>query len=112
QLEHMLQPPAKRGAVAPKPGHFAEADVPRRTVEFLAEQVGNESIVAELHQLAAEAFFQVRDTHHRRDQDNRRPRLSVSSPDERALEILAFEFMRNCAFLAHDISFNSSASFA
>src|SRR5690348_363061 len=47
-LEHVLEAAAKPGAVLAKTLHLAEADVARRAVELLAEQVGDERIVAEL----------------------------------------------------------------
>ena len=80
--------------------------------EFPAEQVGDKRVVAELDQLAAEPRFEVRYAHHRRNQDDGRPRLSVAPPDEHALQLLALELMPDRAFLAHAISFASSASLA
>src|SRR5689334_12225192 len=108
----MLQPPAERGPVAPQPRHLAKAHVAGSAVEFLAEQVGDHRIVAELDQLAAEADLEVGDAHHRRDQDYGRARFSIASSDEHALEFLAFEFMAYAAFATHDISLASSASLA
>ena len=91
QLEHCQQPPAQRGAVGLQPVHLAEHRVARGAAEFLAEQVGDEGVVAELDQLPAEADLEVGDAHHGRDQDDRRPRLAVAAADEHALELLAFE---------------------
>ncbi len=108
----MLQPPPQRSAVASQPVHLAEAGVARRAAEFLAEQVGDERIVAELDQLPPKADLEVGDAHHRRDQDDRRPRLAVAPADEHAFQLLAFEIVRDRAVLAHAISLASSASFA
>ena len=108
----MQQPPPKRRAVALQPVHLAEHRVARGAAEFLAEQVGDQRIVAELDQLPAEADLEVGHAHHRRDQDHRRPRLAVAAADEHAFELLAFEIVRDRAFLAHAISLASSASLA
>ena len=108
----MLEPAAKRRAVGLQAGHLAEHRVARRAAEFLAEQVGDEGVVAELDELPAEADLEVGNAHHRRDQDHRRPRLAVAAADEHALELLALELVGNRAFLAHDNSLASSASFA
>ena len=105
----MLHPPAKRGAIAAQAGHLAEADVAFRAVEFLAEQVGDERVVTELDQLPPEADLELGHAHHRRHQDDRRPRLAVAAPDEHAFQALAFELMRDGAFLAHAASSNFSA---
>ena len=108
----MLEPAAKRGAVGAEACHLGEHRVARRAVEFLAEQVGDERIVAELDQLPSEAPLEVGNAHHRRDQDDRRPRLAVAPSDEGALQALALELVGDGTFLAHDISLASSASFA
>ena len=57
--EHMLEPPAKRRAVAAQPGHFGEHRIARRAVEFLAEQVDDQRVVAKLDQLPAESYLEV-----------------------------------------------------
>ena len=112
EFEHVQQPPAERGAVAAQPVHLAKAGVAWAPAEFLAEQVGDERIVAELDQLPAETDLQVRYPHHRRNQDDGRPRLAVAPPDENAFQLLPFETVRDRAVLAHFNSLASSASLA
>ena len=79
---------------------------------FLPKTSATKRVVAKLDQLPAKADLEVRNAHHRRDQDHRRPRLAVAAADEHVLELLALEFERDRAFLAHAISSASSASFA
>ncbi len=79
---------------------------------MLAVEVGDEAVEAELGQLAREPDLQVRDAHHRREQDHRRARLIVAPDDEHALELLAFEIEGNRPLLAHSASLASSASLA
>src|SRR5262252_304463 len=97
----MFESAAERRSIRLKAVHFAEADVARGAVEFLAEQVGDERIVAEFDQLAPKADFKIGDAHHGRDQDYRWPRLAVTAPDEYAFELLALEIVGDGPILTH-----------
>src|SRR5205085_3077278 len=112
KLEHMLQPPKECGPIALQAVHLAEHRIARGATELLAEQVGNERIVAELDELAAETDLKVGHAHYRRDHDHRRPRLSVPAPDEYAFELLALEIVGDGPVLTHWSSLASSASLA
>ncbi len=111
-LDDRQQPPPERDAVVAEPVHLAEHHVARAAAELLAENVGDEAVVAELDQLLREAELEVGDAHHGRDQHDRRPRLRVAAADEDAFQLLAFELERNRRLLAHSISFAIAASFA
>ncbi len=111
-LDDRQQAPPERHAVIPEPCHLAEHDVALRSAELLAENVRDEGIVTELDQLLCKAQLEIRHAHHRRNEDDRRPRLSVAPPHEYAFQLLAFELERNRCLLAHSTSFAIAASFA
>ena len=112
RAEHVSEAPAKCLTVALQPVELAEHCVAGRATELLPEDVGDQRIIAELDQLPREPDLEVGDAHDRRDQDHGRTRLAVTPADEHALQLLAFEFVRNRAVLAHDFSLASSASLA
>ena len=87
QIEHVSQAPAKRGAVAFQPIELAKHRIAGRATEILAEDVGDQRIIAELDQLPRETDLEVGDAHDRRDQDHRRARLPVTPADEHALQL-------------------------
>jgi hypothetical protein len=111
-LQHVLEPAAQSRAVLPQPLHLAKHRLARRAAELAAEQVRDQRVVAELDQLPSEADLELGHPHHGRDQDHRRPRLGIATADEHAFELIALELVADGAFLAHDISLASAASFA
>ena len=81
-------------------------------MEFLAEDVGDEAIVAELHQLPAEPDFEIGHAHHGRDEHHRRPRLTVAAAHENTFQLLTLELPEEPVSACSLTSFASSASLA
>src|SRR5437868_12306697 len=111
-VEDGEQPAAQRCPVGLETGQLAEHHVAWAAAELFAEDVGDKGVVAELHELLAEAELKVGNAHHRRDEHYRRACLTVAPADEYAFELLAFKLERDLRLAAHSISFASWASLA
>src|SRR6476661_4002271 len=108
-VEQSQQPPTKRCSISTKPAHLAEHRIARSAAELLPEQVGDQRVVPKFDQLPAEADFERRNAHHRRDQDYGRSRLSIAAAHENMLKLLALELERDAGFLAHAASISFAA---